>query len=107
MENIFGRTLPELTELAVSLGMPTFRGKQLAEWLYKQSVQDFAAMRNLPKDFRSKLTAGYVIDRAARVDRLDSADGRTSKFLLSFSDGAGVETVLMRQPYGNSICVSS
>ena len=107
MENIFGRTLPELTELAVSLGMPKFRGKQLAEWLYKKSVTDFAAMQNLPKDFRSKLTAGYVIDRAARVDRLDSADGRTSKFLLSFSDGAGVETVLMRQPYGNSICVSS
>ncbi|MBQ5822497.1 MAG: radical SAM protein [Selenomonadaceae bacterium] len=107
MENIFGRTLPELTELAVSLGMPKFRGKQLAEWLYKKSVTDFAAMQNLPKDFRSKLAAGYVSDRAARVDRLDSADGRTSKFLLSFSDGAGVETVLMRQPYGNSICVSS
>ena len=55
MENIFGRTLPELTELAVSLGMPKFRGKQLAEWLYKKSVTDFAAMQNLPNDIRSNL----------------------------------------------------
>lgn len=39
--------------------------------------------------------------------RLDAADGRTSKFLLAFSDGAAVEAVLMRQPYGNSICIST
>ena len=107
MENIFGKNLAELTELVLGLGLPKFRGKQLAEWLYKRSVTDFQQMQNLPKDMRNKLAEGYVIDRAARVDQLDSGDGKTSKFLLNFSDGSGVETVLMRQPYGNSICVSS
>lgn len=107
MENLFGKTLPELTELVVSMGLPKFRGKQLADWLYKKSVTDFGDMQNLPKDMREKLAESCVIDRAARVDQLDSADGKTSKFLLNFSDGVGVETVLMRQPYGNSICVSS
>ena len=107
MENIFGKNLAELTELVLGLGLPKFRGKQLAEWLYKRSATDFQQMQNLPKDMRNKLAEGYVIDRAARVDQLDSKDGKTSKFLLNFSDGSGVETVLMRQPYGNSICVSS
>lgn len=27
--------------------------------------------------------------------------------LLEYRDGTAVETVLMRQPYGNSICVST
>ena len=33
MENIFGKNLAELTELVLGLGLPKFRGKQLAEWL--------------------------------------------------------------------------
>lgn len=105
--NIFGQTLPELTELVTGWGLPKFRGKQLAEWMYKKSITDFSQMQNLPKDLRQQLAQACVIDRAARVDQLNSVDGKTSKFLLEFSDGVGVETVLMRQPYGNSICVSS
>ena len=72
MENIFGKNLAELTELVLGLGLPKFRGKQLAEWLYKRSVTDFQQMQNLPKDMRNKVAEGYVIDRAARVDQLDS-----------------------------------
>ncbi len=105
--NIFGQTLPELTELVTGWGLPKFRGKQLAEWMYKKSITDFSQMQNLPKDLRQQLVQACVIDRAARVDQLNSVDGKTSKFLLEFSDGVGVETVLMHQPYGNSICVSS
>ncbi|WP_295917011.1 23S rRNA (adenine(2503)-C(2))-methyltransferase RlmN [Anaerovibrio lipolyticus] len=107
MVNIFGKTLKELTELLTEWGLPKFRSKQLADWMYRKSITDFNDMQNLPKSMREKLATECVIDRAARVDQLDSADGRTSKFLLNFSDGVGVETVLMRQPYGNSICVSS
>ncbi|MCR5177314.1 MAG: 23S rRNA (adenine(2503)-C(2))-methyltransferase RlmN [Anaerovibrio sp.] len=107
MINIFGQTLPEMTEMLMEWGFPKFRGKQLADWMYGRSVTDFSVMNNLPLKMREKLAAECVIDRALRVDQMDSSDGRTSKFLLNFSDGVGVETVLMRQPYGNSICVSS
>ena len=57
----FGKNLAELTELVLGLGLPKFRGKQLAEWLYKRSVTDFQQMQNLPKDMRNKLAEGYVI----------------------------------------------
>ena len=47
MENIFGKNLAELTELVLGLGLPKFRGKQLAEWLYKRSATDFQQMQKI------------------------------------------------------------
>jgi 23S rRNA (adenine2503-C2)-methyltransferase len=75
--------------------------------MYGQGVVDFAAMPNLPKDLREKLAQAFAIERPVLRDRQDSSDGQTSKFLLEFADGVAVETVLMRQSYGNSICVST
>ena len=107
MENIFGKDLSQITDMVTGWGLPKFRGKQLAEWLYKKSAISFQDMQNLPKAMRQRLEAECTIDRAASVAKLESGDGKTTKLLLSFSDGVAVETVLMRQPYGNSICVSS
>lgn len=107
MINIFGLNLEKLTVLITSLGLPKFRAKQIIEWMYLKHVSSFEQMTNLPKDLREKLSREFTIERAKSWDRLDSSDGRTTKFLLQFGDGIGVETVLMRQSYGNSICVSS
>ena len=107
MINIFGYTMVQLTDLMIKLKLPKFRASQLANWIYQRAAVSFDDMNNLPKDMRQMLKEVCVIHRAASVDQLDSSDGRTSKFLLEFSDGVAVETVLMRQPYGNSICVSS
>lgn len=107
MINIFGLNLEKLTVLITSLGLPKFRAKQIIEWMYLKHVSSFDQMTNLPKDLREKLSCEFTIERAKSWDRLDSSDGRTTKFLLQFGDGIGVETVLMRQSYGNSICVSS
>lgn len=107
MTNIFGLDLPQLTELITALKLPKFRAKQIIEWMYLKHASSFEDMTNLSKDLRQKLAECFTIERAASCDRLDSADGRTTKFLLQYADGTGVETVLMRQHYGNSICVSS
>lgn len=107
MINIFGLNLEKLTVLITSFGLPKFRAKQIIEWMYLKHVSSFEQMTNLPKDLREKLSRKFTIERAKSWDRLDSSDGRTTKFLLQFGDGIGVETVLMRQSYGNSICVSS
>lgn len=107
MINIFGLNLPQLIELITPLKLPKFRAKQIIEWMYLKHAKSFAEMTNLSKDLRDKLQTEFTIQRAASCDRLDSSDGKTTKFLLEFADGTGVETVLMRQSYGNSICVSS
>lgn len=105
--NIFGMTLPDLQEALKQLKLPAYRAKQIIEWMYQKHVLTFAEMTNLPLPLRAQLAEKFVIFRAKAVDQQTSSDARTSKFLLAFADGVAVETVLMRQPYGNSICVST
>ena len=107
MKNIFGMTLEELQEEFSAARLEKYRAKQVASWLYQKHAKSFAAMTNLPKSLRAALSEKYCIDVPALRTRLDAADGRTSKFLLAFADDAAVEAVLMRQPYGNSICIST
>lgn len=107
MTNIFGMTLEELQEALKEYSVQKFRARQIAEWMYQKGATSFAAMTNLSKQLRSELSEHLTIGRAKLIDRQDSIDGKTSKFLLEFADGTAVESVLMRQPYGNSICVST
>lgn len=107
MTNLFGMTLEELQGALAPYKVPKYRAKQVAEWLYQRGAADFDAMTNLPKNLRQELTANFTIGRPKIKARLDSQDQKTTKFLLEFADGIAIETVLMRQPYGNSICVST
>ena len=105
--NLFGKTAAELAAVFVPLGLPKYRAKQVADWMYHKGARDFAAMTNLSKELRARLAESFTIEAAQQKDVLTSADGRTSKFLLAFADGTAVESVLMRQPYGMSICIST
>ena len=107
LKNIFGMTIDELITALAPWKVPSYRAKQIAEWMYQKGAKSFAEMTNLPKRLREELSIELSISCAQIRDRQDSSDGRTSKFLLEFVDGTAVETVLMRQPYGNSICVST
>ena len=107
MDNLFGLDLAALRERLAPLGLPAYRGRQIAEWMYQRGAVSFDEMTVLPKSLRASLSEAFSIERARCLQRWDSADARTSKFLLAFGDGVAVETVLMRQPYGNSICVST
>lgn len=105
--DLFGLFVPEIAESIKPLGFASYRAKQIAEWLYKHDVSQFSAMTNLSKDQRDKLADNFTITRLTQKAVQHSGDGRTSKFLLAFADDMAVETVLMRQPYGNSICIST
>lgn len=104
-KNLFGLTLSELEEELSDL--PKFRAKQIAAWIYQRGANSFEDMTDLSKNLRAQLEERYKIFSAELVTRLDSEDGLTTKFLLAFSDGSAVETVLMRHDYGNSVCIST
>ena len=106
-KNLFGLTIDELSAELSNLKLPKFRAKQIAEWIYKRGATSFEQMTNLSKNLRSQLEALYEIKPAKLIDRLDSDDGLTTKFLLELNDGNAVETVLMRHDYGNSVCIST
>jgi 23S rRNA (adenine2503-C2)-methyltransferase len=106
-QNIFGMSLPELQVCLKEFKLPAYRAKQIAEWMYQKHVLDFQLMTNLPVALRTSLTDNLDIFRVKLLERQDSRDGKTSKFLLELADGIAVESVLMRQSYGNSVCLST
>lgn len=106
-EDIFGMSADEIKKRVTRLKYPAFRANQITNWMYKQGVEYFSEMNNIPKAMQEELRKNFYIGKAKKVVQLTSKDNKTSKFLLRFNDDVAVETVLMRQPYGNSICVSS
>ena len=105
--DMFGMFVEEIAAAIQPYGLPKFRAAQIAKWMYQHGIDDFDNMTNLSKAHRELLMEHFVIHQVTTEAAQHSADGKTSKFLLKFNDGMAVETVLMRHPYGNSVCVST
>lgn len=103
---LLGRSLDELTELALSLGMPRFTGKQLAEWLYVRRATDFDQMTNLSKVNRQRLAEEYEVGRSAPVTHQTSTDG-TRKYLFRTLSGGLIEAVYIPDGDRHTLCISS
>ena len=97
----------ELSESLKSLGLPTFRAKQVWQWLQQKGVSSFDEMTNLSKQLRDSLSEQYVI-KFCEVERksVSALDG-TVKYLFKLYDGQFIESVLMKYKYGYSLCVST
>jgi len=105
--NIFGLFVSDISDILKSFNIETYRAKQITEWMYKKNATSFSEMTNLPLKIREILEQNLVIDKISLKDTLISKDCKTSKFLLEYKDDIAIETVLMRQSYGNSVCVST
>lgn len=104
--SIYGMTKSELTEWVTSQGEKGYRANQIWEWLYIKRVTSFEQMTNLSKSFITKLAETYCINPLNQVVVQESADG-TVKYLFQLPDKHMIETVLMRQEYGLSVCVTT
>ena len=114
-KNLLGMTLPELKQVAVSLGMPSFAGGQMAKWIYTQHVSSIDEMTNISKANREKLNEHYQIGCAKPIDAQHSKDG-TIKYLFPVVTTAGadsapvatkfVETVYIPENDRATLCVS-
>lgn len=73
---------------------PSFRAKQIYEWIYKKDVNSFDEMLNLPKDLRAKLGKNFFFDPLKKIKSQESKDG-SIKYLFALKDGKTIETVLL------------
>ena len=105
--NLFGLFQEEIAEHIREHKLEKYRAKQIAEWMYRHHASSFSEMTTLSKKMQAVLEEHFVIERVTCVRQKVSADNKTIKFLFSFADGETAETVLMRQPYGNSVCLST
>jgi 23S rRNA (adenine2503-C2)-methyltransferase len=86
----------ELTGLVQSWGEPVYRVSQIQRWIYRELVDNFDAMSNLPQTLRARLEDKTTIGELKLVAAQDAGDGLTRKALFRMADGQTVETVLMR-----------
>ena len=105
-EHLFGKTLEELKDLSIRLGLPSFTGRQLAEWLYKKEVSSFGEMTNLSKTARTLLKENYDTGINPPVDVQESVDG-TKKYLFTALEGKFIETAFIPDGKRHTVCVSS
>ena len=88
----------ELSAWLESRGEAAYRGRQVADWLWRRHAADFEEMRTLPGPLRAALAGDF------RADTLDDSAvrptdrGLTEKALHRLLDGQLVESVLMRYP---------
>ena len=114
MEVLLGKTLTELQEVAISIGLQRFAGKQLAEWLYVRRVCSFDEMTNISLRGRVALKANYTIGRHAPVKEAVSQDG-TRKYLFEVqangqkltANSQYIESVYIPEEDRATLCVSS
>jgi len=105
--DLLGLGPDELARVALSLGEPAYRGRQLAEWFYRRGSFDLGAMTNLPAAFREELDRGYRIGSLAENGRRETPDRKTRKVAFSLDSGGVVETVYMSTPTRFTFCLSS
>jgi 23S rRNA (adenine2503-C2)-methyltransferase len=97
---LLGLNRQELTALVQEQQQPSFRGKQLAEAVYRQWVTGISEISTLPQNLRAELLKqGVDVGWPKITKRFISKDG-TIRYLIGFADGDTVETVWMPEGDG-------
>ena len=105
-EILLGKTPSELKEAALKAGLPSYAGKQLAQWIYARRVRSFDEMTNISKAGREKLKELYDLGVVLPSACQESSDG-TRKYLFPVGDGNAVEAVMIPDDDRKTLCVSS
>ncbi len=87
-------------------GLDSYRGDQLASWVFRQGVFDFSAMTNLSVAMQEQLADLLVVQPPAITQRFVSAD-HSRRYLLQVADGELVEAVYMPTGSRATLCISS
>ena len=97
---LFGLDAAELAARMVEAGETPWRGRQLAEALYRQRIGELEAITTLPTLLRLRLAdEGWVVGRPRIAEAFQSVDG-TERYLVQCQDEQTVETVWMPEGDG-------
>jgi 23S rRNA (adenine2503-C2)-methyltransferase len=90
-KNILDYTKSELA----SLVKPSFRAKQIWNWVYHQYATTFDEMQNMPKALRQELSSEFDI-LPLKIARKEVSNDGTIKYLFELRDGKTIETVWLK-----------
>ena len=124
MKKLLGKTPSELSQIACEVGLPSFAGKQISQWIYQKKVSTIDEMTNLSKQGRAALGEQYEVGRRPYSQVAGSVDG-TRKYLFPVSctllkgldrvekedpgkvEDYSIEAVMIPDEDRRTLCVSS
>jgi 23S rRNA (adenine2503-C2)-methyltransferase len=93
-----GLTEPELERWMASRDEPTYRVRQVLDAVWRGGAVGLDDLTTLPRRLRGEIAASFRVDTILETEARDSDGGLTTKALHRLSDGAVIESVLMRYP---------
>ena len=106
MRDIYSQERSDLEAYFIEKGLAKYRATQIIEGLYRTKYQSFSDFTNLNKDVKKMLEEDFSFSTLEIEKKQEASDG-TTKFLYKLCGGNFIETVLMHQSYGYSVCVTS
>ena len=106
MSSLSGLSRTSLGELIGELGEPTYRVRQVFEWVQARGAADYEAMSNVSKRLRSGMADRMPV-RSTKVRRQHPSGDGTSKLLVELADGQAVECVLIPEGDRRTGCIST
>lgn len=103
--NILNVSYVELEDIIISLGYKKYNASQVFDWVYRKRIKDFNLMSNVKKKLIDYLSNNYSL-RSLKIKEVQEGDS-VYKFLFELTDNSYIEAVLMKQSYGNSLCIST
>ena len=100
------QTVEELAEYLKSNNFPSFRAKQIMDWLWKKNVGSFEEMKNIGKNLQEFLDSNFIIDKISLKDQQISKD-KTIKCAFEVDKNSIVEGVLIPTKKRMTACISS
>ncbi len=102
--NIYGYTLEKLRRYFSDIGENPAKAKIMFNGIYKNNITDFREF-DFAERVLSRLEQDFDFALPEVVQKTECKDA--AKLLVKLSDGEFAETVLMRQRFGNCVCVST
>ncbi|MDR1791003.1 MAG: 23S rRNA (adenine(2503)-C(2))-methyltransferase RlmN [Propionibacteriaceae bacterium] len=96
----------ERVDAVIALGLPKFRAAQLSTHLFEHLSDDPDTWTDIPKSLRAQLAEQFLSPLLSEVTALRADRGKTVKTLWRLSDGNLIESVLMRYPGRDTLCIS-
>lgn len=104
--SLYGLTLEQLIAWLEERGHRKFWAGKAWEQLYRTRVRALGEMSEVRADCLATLEEHFTLTTMSEHTRQEAQDG-TVKFLFRLQDGNLIETVLMRQKFGLSVCVTT
>lgn len=103
--NIYGLTFAQLEQYLLQIGEKISKAPIIFTNLYRKQISSLLDIPEIRQSLKEQLMQDFSLALPRLIQQTNGTD--TIKFLFALQDENLIEAVLMRQRYGNTLCISS